>query len=164
MIRPVDTAALAEAYARFLAVAAGGAGGGFGPPPDGEWPAEFVLAHIVTNDRLLAAVTAELQAGGSPSYDNEPVTLEANLSAAVDAAGSVPALVELARAGSEALLRLVADLDTSQAKKLVHFRAVDAGVLTVDTPLPWAQILDIHTNLHLPGHTAQLADLRAGDQ
>jgi hypothetical protein len=161
MIRPVDTTALASAYESFLAVAGGG---DFGPPPQGEWPAELVLAHIVTNDRLLAAVTSELQAGGSPSYDNEPATLEANLNAAADAAGSIAALIVAVRAGSEALLRLVAELDVSQAEKPVHFRAVDAGVLTVDTPLPWARILDIHTNLHLPGHTEQLAALRAGDQ
>src|ERR1700687_2842846 len=133
MIRPADTTTPASAYESFLAVAAGG---GFGPPPSGEWPAELVVAHIVTNDRRLAEVTAELRAGGSPSYDNEPATIEANLSAAADAAGGLPALIVAARAGSEALLRLVADLDVAQAEKPVHFRAVDAGVLTVDTPLP----------------------------
>jgi hypothetical protein len=161
MIRPVDTTALASAYERFLAVAGGG---GFGPPPEGEWAAELVVAHIVANDRLLAAVTAALLAGDSPAYDNEPATLEANLSAAAGAAGSLPALIATARTGSEALLQLVADLDGSQAEQAVHFRAVDAGVVTVDTPLPWARILDIHTTLHLPAHTAQLAALRAGDQ
>jgi hypothetical protein len=161
MIRPVDTTALASAYASFLAVAGSG---GFGPPPEGEWPAELVVAHIVTNDRLLSAVTADLLAGGSPAYDNEPATLEANLSAAADAAGSFPALIVAARTGSEAFLQLVAHLDGSQADKAVHFRAIDAGVVTVDTPLPWARILDIHTNLHLPAHTAQLAALCAGHQ
>ena len=161
MIRPVDTIDLASAYARFLAEASGGV---FDPPPAGQWSAELVVAHVATNDRILAAVTSELLAGGRPSYDNEPATLEANLRAAADAAGGLPDLIEVARAESENVLRLVAALEPAQAETPVHFRAMDAGVLTVDRHLPWAQVLDIHTHRHLPSHIEQLAALRPGSQ
>ena len=45
--------------------------GDFGPPADGEWPAELVAAHIARNNDLIAAAAEQVAAGQEVSYDNE---------------------------------------------------------------------------------------------
>ena len=44
--------------------------GGLGPPPEGEWPAELVAAHIARNNDLIAEAAEQIAAGHEVRYDN----------------------------------------------------------------------------------------------
>jgi hypothetical protein len=155
----MDTTALEAAYRRLLDVARAG---GFRPPADaGAWPAELQLAHVVATDRLLAATTAELIAGGSQlRYDNLAATTADYLADIGRAAGDWAGLVAAARQGGLELVLLARRLSEAQAATPVPVRIRDGEAVRVDAALPWAGVLHTHAEVHLAEHTAALAALR----
>src|SRR5262249_53415254 len=62
----LDVTALRRAYAELDGIVRGG---GFGPPPPGEWDAEHMLAHIASTDAGAASAALAIAAGLRPSYD-----------------------------------------------------------------------------------------------
>lgn len=63
----MSSGSLEAAYAPFVASLRAG---GFGPPTDGEWPAELIAAHIARNNDLIAEAAERVAAGEAVSYDN----------------------------------------------------------------------------------------------
>lgn len=154
----MDTTALESAYRKLLDVARGGA---FRPPADqGAWPAEYVLAHVVANDRLLAAATAEILAGERPSYDNRASAHDAYLADIGRAAGDLDGLVDMVRRCGLELVLLARRLDPDQAATPVQTRIRDGDEIRVDGPVPWSGVLNTHAEVHLPSHTGDLEALR----
>jgi hypothetical protein len=152
----MDTADLRQAYEVLCAEAAAG---GFGPPPTGEWTAEQVVAHVATNDRLLAETTEAVLAGDPKAYYNHDAIDAARLDTVVAERGDLGGLVELVRATSAALVALAERLD-EQNDLPVHTQIRDGDHMMVDQPLPWGQVLAMHASAHLPIHTRQLRSLR----
>lgn len=154
----MDTTTLESSYRRLLDVARGGP---TRPPADtGDWPGEAVLAHVAANDRLLAAVTAQLLDGGSPSYDNGAAGGRPYLDVLAQAAGEWDSLVATVRQCGLELVLLARRLDNRQAATAVPTRITDGGAVRVQGPVPWAGVLNTHAEVHLPAHTRQLAALR----
>jgi hypothetical protein len=129
------------------------------PPPEGEWGAELILAHLIANDGLLLAVLGEVVAGHSPTYDNAPAIDVDGLSRIVAGAGGVETLIDQLRASSSRVVELVSKLDDGHVATMIPTRIVDGSTVQVDQPLPLAAILRAQTALHLPSHREQLASL-----
>lgn len=155
-MRGMDTAALRKAYDELLAEIELG---GFGPPQDGEWSAPQVVAHVVTNDDLLADTTRAVLAGEPRPYYNHDAVDTARLSALGDDLG---ALAERLRLSSATLCDLLEQLDEAGAQTPVHMEIRDGDRTALDAPLPWGRAADIQARVHLPNHTEQLRGLRAG--
>lgn len=154
----MDTEELESAYRRLLAVAREG---GFRPPADtATWPAELVLAHVVVTDRLLAATTAEVLAGGSPRYDNAAASRADYLTEVGRAADDWDGLVATARQCGLELVLVARRLDEAQAATPVPTRIVDGDEVRVDTAMPWAGVLATHAEVGLPALAEQLVALR----
>lgn len=131
----------------------------YGPPPAGEWDAELILAHLITNDGLLVAALGEVLAGRSPTYDNGPACDVDGLSRVVAATGGVDALAKQFRATSNRVVELASNLDDAHLATMIPTRIIDGSTVQVDQPLPLAALLRAQTTLHLPSHRDQLAAL-----
>ncbi len=158
--RDVSAADLADLVAAYEAFFAEASAGGFGAPDSGEWTAEQVVAHVATNDDVLAAVCRSLVHGAEPALDNAPAIDAAALDAVVAAHGSMTALVALGRRRAETFRLLVGRLDADQLATAVRCHLVDGTTVVVDEPIPWAGVLATQARFHLPLHTTQLASLR----
>jgi hypothetical protein len=155
----MDTTALEAAYRRLLDVARPG---GFRAPADrGGWTAELMLAHVIATDRLLAATTVEVLAGGDGArYDNRPATREAYLAEIGRAAGDWGGLVATARQCGLELVLLARRLSDAQAATAVPVCIRDGEEVRVDATLPWAGVLHTHAEVDLPARAGALGSLR----
>jgi hypothetical protein len=154
----MDTTELEAAYRHLIETARAEP---FRAPADaGEWPAELHIAHVIANDRLLAATTALVLAGAPARYDNAAAGIDSYLSEIGRAAGSHDALVATMRQCGLELVLLARRLTEEQASTPVHTRILDGDVTRIDAPLPWAGVLNTHAQVHLPDHTAALRALR----
>lgn len=135
--------------------------GGFGPPPDGQWGAEQVVAHVAAND-LLMIETTEAVIAGSPwvGYNHDDVAHRAQLDDLIADCGGLPGLTRLLRTTSRQLCDLTEQLG-SRSSSMVDTHMHDGFEIRIDERLPWGRTLDIHGRLHLPVHTTQLRALRA---
>jgi hypothetical protein len=159
----LDTAPLQAAYEALLDAAATVAGVD-GPgldPPDGEWNADQILAHVSLVGAAAVAAVASVAAGANTTYDNRIAldvwTIERTLAHAGGNAGlrdriSGQAAALCALTGGAALTD--AELDT-----LVPARLVSNGTLLVDRPMPLRDIVTGLAEAELPGHTRQLLAL-----
>ncbi|HZM74890.1 MAG TPA: hypothetical protein VFC19_04140 [Candidatus Limnocylindrales bacterium] len=67
----MDTTPLRSAYAELIGEARQG---GFGEPPDGEWNADQIVAHVAANDELLATATRQvLDSAKQPYYNHDAI-------------------------------------------------------------------------------------------
>ncbi len=155
----VNLSVLDGAYAAFFEEAERG---GFGPPPDGEWDAGQVVAHVALNDLAMTAVAqAIVQGRGDLVFANEVCQDRAVLDAFVQDAGDLSKLVARARSISAVARAATARLDRSRLATPVHCRMLHDGTVVLDEPVHWGRI-SVHTQAtrHLPAHTGQLRDLR----
>lgn len=152
----METADLRRAYDVLLAEADGG---GFGPPPEGEWTAEQVVAHVAANDELMTEATEAVIAGSPWVCYNHNIIHRTQLDALVAECGGLPGLTRLLRGTSRRLCDLTEQLG-GRSSTLVDTHLHDGFELRIDEQLPWGRTLDIHGRLHLPVHTAQLRALR----
>ncbi|PSO48693.1 MAG: hypothetical protein BRC32_01860 [Actinobacteria bacterium QS_8_72_14] len=156
----MDTTALESAYTHLLDLARGG---GFAAPADDDaWTASRLLARVVVGDRLLAATTAEVAAGGAAAYSDAPADRTALLDEVARAHDGLEELIAELRRGGLVLVRLVRALDDDVAARVVSTHLVDGGVTRVNAPMPWSGVLNTHAEVHLPEHAARLEALQGG--
>jgi hypothetical protein len=149
----VDTTELSQAFDDFLLVAEEG---GFGPPPQGEWDANRVLAHVHAVNAHIAATALAVHAGLRVTYDNRPTLDEWNLRRLV-AGGD---LVGRVRRGGEMYRAVVEQLDDADLEVPVAIFIVSNDEIVVDEALPLLWLVAGVGEIHLPRHAMQLADLR----
>ena len=152
----MDAAELLRAYETLLAEADAG---GFGPPAEGEWTAEEVVAHIAANDELLIEATEAVIAGSPYVCYNHNSIHRPQLDALVAECGGLAGLAARVRGSSRRLCDLVDRLGVHGATP-VDTNIRDGDEIVVSEPLPWGRTLDIHGRVHLPRHTEQLRALR----
>src|SRR5215472_1566555 len=106
----MDSDGLRQAHEDFLAVARGG---GFGPPPSGEWDAERLIAHVGLADASIASAALAVLAGERPGYDNRASLDEWNLRRVVAECGGMDGLIGFAAASGRLLREVAAALPES---------------------------------------------------
>jgi uncharacterized protein YndB with AHSA1/START domain len=154
-----DLGGLESAYAEFFTEAGLG---GFGSPPDGEWTAEEVLAHVTLNDAAMLAVCQAVVHGQELGFENLLCQDRSSLARWIEACGDLEGLVERGRASSRQVVAALKRLSPDQRSTLVHCRLEDDAEVMVDDSLPWEAVaIETQATRHLPAHTAQLRDLRA---
>lgn len=152
----MDTSDLRGLYEEFLAL---GAAGGFGPPPEGEWRAELVLAHIACNDARLLATTQAVIDGRDATYTNEGIWQ--NESDELEQyVRDTPDLLAAIRTNRDALLAAVEQLG-DKATTEVPATITHAGHVVLDGPVPWADLVAGASIRHIGMHIEQLQALKA---
>ena len=154
----MDVRALRQAHEDFLKVAKAG---GFGPPPQGEWDAERLLAHVAAADAAIASVGLAVAAGQRAAYDNRPSLDEWNLRRIVAEAGGLDGLIELVRERGRLLCEVAAALSESAGTVRINVLIISNDELVVDEPWPLADLIAGAGTIHLPRHGRQLAGLRS---
>jgi hypothetical protein len=156
----VDTSALDDAYARFYEIAESGP---FSQPADAaKWTADFIVAHIVLNDQLLAATLTEVLEGRTPRHDNQPAIRSRHLEAVVRATADWPDLIRVARQHSAVVRSLAAQVGPDLASSVLAVFIRSGDQVRFDGDMPLAALLEGQAKRHLPGHGSQLTALRQG--
>jgi hypothetical protein len=128
MLARMDTTALVKAYA---GVSEEARLGGFGPPAAGEWSAEQPIAHIATNDELLAQTTQRVLDGDDQAYDNHDAIDTGRLNEVVAAHGNLESLVDWLGQTSARLVELAQRLQDHDTT-LVHTHIRDGETVRLD--------------------------------
>ncbi|MFK8024567.1 MAG: SRPBCC domain-containing protein [Ilumatobacter sp.] len=153
-----DLAGLVEAADRFFREAESD---DFGRPADGEWTAEEVVAHVTLNDASMLAVCHAIAEGREGRFDNAIAQNREHLGAWVTRQHDMQRLVAAGRRVSSHLVGALSMLSPEQLEQEVPCRLVDGGELRLDGLRPWGAIaIEVHSTIHLPAHTEQLAGLR----
>jgi hypothetical protein len=153
----MDVTRLRKAHDEFLAVAAGG---GFGPPPAGEWDADRVLAHIALGEMSAAAAALAIAAGQRAVYDNRPSLDEWNLQRVVGEARGTGDMTSLVRRYGELLCDIAAGLTERELEVSLPVLILSKDQVLVDEPRPLRALLAGLGDVHLPAHAEQLRGLR----
>jgi hypothetical protein len=111
-----------------------------------------VVAHVVTNDDLLAETTRAVLAGDPRPYYNHDAVDTTRLSGLGDDLG---ALADRLRASSATLCDLLDGMDETAAGTPVHMEIRDGDRTALDAPIPWGRAAEIQARAHLPNHTEQ---------
>lgn len=150
----MDTASLESTYERILDLAASGQ---FGPGEDG-WSAEMVLAHVTVNDDLLIEALRDVLANKpTHRYDNALSTDDGHLAQQ----GTLPELIDRLRTSSRQLCDLAGQLGALEDTPVVVHIADGGQVVVDDEQWPIGRLLQVHGEMHLPGHLSQLEGLRS---
>jgi uncharacterized protein YciI len=149
--------------ARYAPFAAALLAGGFGPPPDGEWPAELIAAHVIRNNDLIAETAERVAAGQDVSYDNAAVVDDDALASYAAQAGG---LADLAREVERSAARLEQARQAlgERAGTLVPAAIRDHGQVVRDGPIPIGAFIDGNATFHLDLHLEQLKALELSQQ
>jgi hypothetical protein len=149
----MDVTALESAYHQFLDVARGLSDG---TPPEGEWPPELVLAHVIVSDRMIAETAARVLAGGQPRFDNRASQSAPYLEVIARVAGGWNGLLAGVRVAGNELMATVALIEPEHARVTVPTFVMDHEHILIDGPAPLEQLVMIPAMIHLPGHAEQL--------
>src|SRR5262249_8986033 len=79
--------------------------GAFGPPTDGGWSAELILAHMAETSRTLADATRALIEGRAADYDSAAASFLPNLRRVVQQAGTLDGLRALSASRARELVQ-----------------------------------------------------------
>jgi uncharacterized protein len=152
----MSSGSLAAAYAPF---AASLLAGGFSSPPDGEWPAELIAAHVARNNDLIAEAAEKVIAGDEPvTYDNSAGVDDAELASYANEVGGLPGLArEIER--SAARLERAREALGDRAGAEVHIVIRDQGKIVRDGPTPIGEFVEGNATFHLDMHADQLRSL-----
>ncbi len=153
----LDTAGLRRAYADLDGVARGG---GFGPPPPGEWDAEHTLAHIASADAGIASAALAIASGLRPTYDNRVSIDESNLQRIIRQAGGLPELTDLVRRNGELLCSAAGQLSADELNLRLPVLIVSGDEVVVDELWPLRVLIEGIGQAHLPLHAEQLRGLQ----
>jgi uncharacterized protein YciI len=147
---------LEAAYAPFTASLRAG---GFGPPPDGEWPAELIAAHITRNNDLIAEAAEKVAAGDEQvTYDNFAGVDDAELASYASEVGGLPGLAREVERSAARLARAGEALGDRAATE-IHVVIRDHGKIVRDGPMPIGAFVEGNASFHLDMHTDQLRSL-----
>jgi uncharacterized protein YciI len=142
-------------YAPFIASLLAG---GFGPPPDGEWPAELVAAHIARNNDLIAEAAERIAARQEVRYDNASGVDETELARYAAYVGGLPGLArEVERSATR--LEKASDALGELADTPVHVIIRDHGEIVRDGPMTIGAFIEGNVGFHLDLHLDQLKSL-----
>ncbi|MDQ1073299.1 hypothetical protein [Streptomyces canus] len=158
-----DTAPLQDAYRALLDAAAtvADADDPDPAPPEGEWNADQILAHVSLISAATIASVAGIAAGANTTYDNrialDTWTIEQTIAHAGDNAG----LRDRISGQAAALCALTggAALSDAELSTPVPARLLSHDTLLVDQPMSLRDIVTGLTEAELPGHTKQLLAL-----
>lgn len=153
----MDVTKLRQAHAAFLAVAEGG---GFGPPPAGEWDADRILAHVAAADASGAAAALAIAAGQRLAYDNRPSLDEWNLRRMIGDAGGTSGMISLVRRYGDLLCLVAAELTERDLDVSLPVLIVSKAEVMADGPRPLRSLIVGLSENHLPPHAEQLRSLR----
>jgi uncharacterized protein YndB with AHSA1/START domain len=153
-----DLAPLVNAYERFFAEAERG---GFGDPPQGEWNAQQVLAHVGLNDAGMLAVCQSLVHGADVQFENKICHDRDSLGGWIDSCGDDEGLIARGRQMARLVGSGIARLSQEQRETMVHCRLEHNGETMLDDVRPWGVVaIDVQAGVHLPAHIEQLENLR----
>lgn len=159
----LDTSPLQDAYRALLDAAAtvASADNPSPAPPDGEWNADEILAHVSLVSAATIAAVAGIAAGANTTYDNR-IALDAwTIRHTLAQAGGNAGLRDRIRGQATALCALAggAVLSDAELGTLVPARLLSNDTLMVDQPMPLRDIVTGLAEAELPGHTKQLLAL-----
>jgi hypothetical protein len=149
----MDVAPLQSAYDQFLDVARKRRDA---RAPEGEWPPELVLAHVIVSDRMIAETAAQVLAGARPRFDNRASQCAPYLAAVARVAGSWDGLLAGVRQAADELIATAASIEPEHARAIVPTLVVDHDQVLIDGPAPLEQLVMVPATIHLPGHAEQL--------
>lgn len=153
-----DITELVAASARFFDEAFAG---GFGQPPEGEWTAEQIIAHVTLNSSAMLAVCQGIVHGTDVSFENVVCQDQAVLDSWVKRHRDVGGLVIAGRRVSAQLNAGLGRLSPDQLRFEVPCHLRNNGETVLADSRRWGVIaIDIQAGMHLPAHTSQLAELR----
>jgi uncharacterized protein len=132
--------------------------GGFGPPADGEWPAELVAAHIARNNDLIADVAEQIAAGQQVSYDNRDGVDDAELARYARDAGGLAGLAREVERSAGRLAKARDELG-DRASTPVPVIIRDHGQIVRDGPMTIGAFIEGNVSFHLDLHLDQLKAL-----
>jgi hypothetical protein len=154
----MDTTPLRDAYRALLDAAA--VADTSAAPPDGEWNADQVLAHVSLVSAATIATAACVASGANTTYDNRLAQDAWTIDRLIALAGGNAGLHERIRLQADALCAFggpalsEAELDTPVPALLLSH-----GKVLVDQPVALRDILTGLAEGELPGHTNQLLAL-----
>ncbi|WP_225836232.1 hypothetical protein [Streptomyces sp. NK08204] len=159
----LDAAPLQDAYRALLdaATTVANADDPSPAPPDGEWNADQILAHVSLVSAATIAAVAGVAAGGNTTYDNR-IALDAwTIEQTIAHAGGNAGLRDRIRCQAAALCALAgsAALSDAELSTPAPARLLSNGTLMVDQPMPLRDIVTGLAEAELPGHTKQLLAL-----
>ncbi|WP_329406021.1 hypothetical protein OG802_00380 [Streptomyces sp. NBC_00704] len=161
-----DAGSLQDAYRALLDAAAtvAGADDPDPVPPDGEWNADEILAHVSLVSAATIAAVAGIAAGANTTYDNRIALDTWTIRHAITHAGGNAGLQDRIRGQAAALGALTARAALSDAElgTLVPARLLSHDTLLVDQPMALRDIVTGLAQAELPGHTDQLLALLSG--
>jgi uncharacterized protein YciI len=149
------TGSLESAYAPFTASLLAG---GFPAPEDGEWPAEFVAAHVAINNDAISDAAEAVARGQEVVYDNAPSVDNGELARYVERVGGLVGL-------AEEIQRSAAHLDLAYAalgelaQTSIHVRIRDGNEVAYDGPMLIGAFVEGNATRHLDLHHEQLKAL-----
>ena len=152
----MDTTALRDAYAGLFEAAARP---GLGDAADGGWNADEVLAHLLSVDAAIAAVTLGVVSGSRPAFDNRICLDPWNLHRIIAEHSGRAELADHVRCQAAIVCDLADRLSPGDAAVLVPSILFSGGDLTVDQPIPLAGLIEGLAANHVPVHAQQLRDL-----
>ena len=157
----MDTTALRDAYRTLLDAAATVAKADPAPiPPDGEWNADQILAHVAIVSAATISTLSAITSGMHTTYDNRVSQDTSTLAHAIEVAGGNEGLRERIRTQGEALYALAGPtLSETELDTLVPARLVSKDTILVNQPLPLRDIITGLADVELPGHATQLRAL-----
>ncbi|WP_395297880.1 hypothetical protein ACF9IK_33825 [Kitasatospora hibisci] len=104
----MDTTALRDAYRALLDAAAAvtAAGDRVSAPPEGEWDADRILAHVALVTAATVGAAASVAAGANTTYDNRLAQDTWTIDRVIELAGDTAGLRERIRCQAESLCTL----------------------------------------------------------
>ncbi|MCX4853391.1 hypothetical protein [Streptomyces canus] len=157
----LDTVPLEDAYRALLDAAATVAKADDPAPPDGEWNADQILAHVSLISATTIATVAGIAAGANTTYDNR-IALDAwTIEQAIAHAGGNVGLRDRIGGQAAALCALAggAALSDAELSTPALARLLSNDTLLVDQPMSLREIVTGLAEAELPGHTKQLLAL-----
>jgi uncharacterized protein YciI len=145
------------AYAPFVAALLAG---GFEAPPEGEWSAETVAAHVVRNNDLIADAAEKIATGTPVAYDNAGSIDEDALNRLVQVAGGIVGLARELERSAVRLNRCYLALGDANVDTELPVLIADQGVTVTDGPMSIGALIEGNASFHLDMHYEQLRALQ----
>jgi hypothetical protein len=157
----MDITSLQDAYRVLLdAAAVAGSGDAIPVPPDGEWNAGQILAHVSLVSAATIAAASAIASGANTTYDNRTALDPWTIQRVIALAGGNAGLQDRITRQGDALCALGGSvLSETELNTLVPTLLLSNDALLVNQPMPLRDLLTGLADTELPGHTRQLLAL-----